>query len=91
MATVYRNLWTEIDNLRAQLAQATARAEAYQRAALEHHAWCQAANAKLAAAEAREATLIRLVTELQAHAKECGWQDVDEPIASLLEWRKEEA
>lgn len=32
-------------------------------------------------------TLERLVLDLQAHAKECGWQDVDEPIAALLAWQ----
>lgn len=33
-------------------------------------------------------TLRQLVYALQAHAKDCGWQDVDEPIASLLAWRR---
>jgi hypothetical protein len=28
----------------------------------------------------------KLVLALQAHAKEHGWQDVDEPIAALLAW-----
>lgn len=27
-----------------------------------------------------------LVADLQRHARECGWQDVDEPIAAILEW-----
>src|SRR5678815_1118491 len=32
-------------------------------------------------------TLRALVEQLQAHAKEYGWQDTDEPIAALLAWR----
>lgn len=31
--------------------------------------------------------LKRLVIDLQAHAKEHGWQDTDEPISALLAWR----
>ena len=31
--------------------------------------------------------LERLVIDLQAHAKEHGWQDTDEPISALLVWR----
>ncbi len=27
-----------------------------------------------------------LVLALQAHSKECGWNDVDQPIADLLTW-----
>lgn len=34
----------------------------------------------------RLAALEALVADLQAHAKEHGWQDVDEPIAALLAW-----
>jgi hypothetical protein len=37
------------------------------------------------------ADLVKLVADLQAHAKECGWQDVDEPIARLLEWQPHKA
>ncbi len=36
------------------------------------------------AAPAVTPTLERLVADLQAHAREHGWQDVDEPIAALL-------
>lgn len=32
--------------------------------------------------------LERLVMDLQRHAREYGWQDVDDPIAALLEWRQ---
>jgi len=35
--------------------------------------------------------LERLVLALQAHGNEHGWQDVDEPIAALLSWRRPEA
>lgn len=34
-----------------------------------------------------DAALWPLVEQLQAHARECGWQDVDEPIAALLAYR----
>lgn len=36
-------------------------------------------------------TLEQLVRNLQAHAKEHGWQDVDDPIAALLAWPLPEA
>ncbi len=36
-------------------------------------------------------TLETLVRNLQAHAKEHGWQDVDDPIAALLAWPTGEA
>jgi hypothetical protein len=32
-------------------------------------------------------TLVELVQNLQVHAREHGWQDVDEPIAALLTWK----
>lgn len=32
--------------------------------------------------------LERLVMDLQRHAREQGWQDVDDPIAALLAWRQ---
>ncbi len=32
--------------------------------------------------------LVSLVVELQGHANEQGWQDVDDPIAALLEWTR---
>lgn len=35
--------------------------------------------------------LERLVLDLQAHAREHGWQDVDEPIMALLAWRERDA
>jgi len=35
-----------------------------------------------------ETDLIGLVLNLQAYAREHGWQDCDEPIAALLAWRR---
>lgn len=44
---------------------------------------------KLQRVEAARAALEALVTDLQAHSREHGWQDVDEPIAALLAWKAE--
>lgn len=35
---------------------------------------------------AQTSELVRLVGELQAHAKRSGWEDVDEPLAAVLGW-----
>jgi hypothetical protein len=36
------------------------------------------------------ADLVKLVTDLKAHARDQGWQDVDDPIAALLAWEAPE-
>ena len=39
------------------------------------------------AAEARAVTAEALIQAVQSHARECGWQDVDDPLAALLAWQ----
>ncbi len=53
-------------------------------------AWEGYRSAALASAQAEQPSAVEsLVLALQEHAKEQGWQDVDDPIAALLAWKPE--